>query len=333
METSNLFNKKWMPFSYTTLFNIKKGKRLVIDEEINGNTNFVSSTEFNNGVSKKVDVKPNNQRNLITVNYDGSVGEAFYQNKPFWALDSVNVLYPKFNLTPNIAMFLITLIKREKYRFSYGRKWNKQRMEKSIILLPINIKEEPDWKFMETYIKNSYDLENSFKKLSEFNNKKRSKIELSERKWKYFNYDEIFIVEKGYYNKRPEEIGTMNFVSASYDNNSVTDKINKRVVSKVFKPNCITVVNNGYAGEAFYQREEFTCSHDVNILRIKNYQLNPYISMFLIPIIRKEKYRFSYGRKWRVKRMRKSSIRLPVNIKEEPDWKFMEDYIKNLTFN
>lgn len=58
--------------------------------------------------------------------------------------------------------------------------------------------------------------------------------------------------------------------------------------------------------------------------------MNPYIAMFLIAIIRKEKNRFNYGRKWRVKRMRKSIIKLPVNSKEEPDWEFMESYVKTL---
>ena len=46
----------------------------------------------------------------ITVSYNGSVGETFYQEEPFWASDDVNVLYPKFNLTKNIAMFKINHI-------------------------------------------------------------------------------------------------------------------------------------------------------------------------------------------------------------------------------
>ena len=54
-------------------------------------------------------------------------------------------------------MFLITLIHREKYRFNYGRKWDKELMESSLIKLPaVKIapnKYEPDWQFMEDYIK------------------------------------------------------------------------------------------------------------------------------------------------------------------------------------
>ena len=150
----NLSEKKWKYFIYGALFEVKKGKRLVMSQmNQNGKYPFVSSIDDNNGVSCKVDVKPNQEGNTISVNYDGSVAEAFYQPDPFWALDSVNVLYPKFKLTPNIGMFLVTIIKKEKYRFNYGRKWHKERMEKSKIKLPIDKEGNPDWKFMDDFIK------------------------------------------------------------------------------------------------------------------------------------------------------------------------------------
>lgn len=58
------------------------------------------------------------------MNYNGSVAETFYQPVPFWASDDVNVLYPKFELNPEIAMFLTAIIRQDKYRFNYGRKWH-----------------------------------------------------------------------------------------------------------------------------------------------------------------------------------------------------------------
>jgi len=152
-KRETLKSTNWKYFLYSDIFDVCKGKRLVISNLDKGDTNFVSSTEYNNGISNKVDVKPNNIGNVITVNYDGSVGEAFYQPKPFWALDSVNVLYPKFQLNQHIAMFLIPLIKKEKFRFSYGRKWHQERMKQSKIKLPVDSNNNPDWEFMEKYIK------------------------------------------------------------------------------------------------------------------------------------------------------------------------------------
>lgn len=147
-------NKDFKEFSFKQLFNVKKGKRVRMSTLKSGPHIFISAIDHNNGVSAKTNLEPNNPGNLITVNYDGNgVAEAYYQTKPFWALDSVNVLYPKFFLNPYIAMFLTTIIRKEKYRFSYGRKWHKERMEKSKINLPIDSNGNPDWQFMEDYIK------------------------------------------------------------------------------------------------------------------------------------------------------------------------------------
>lgn len=149
--------KNWKDFTYADLFKVKKGKRVIVDEimDTQGKHNFVSAIKNNNGVFCKTHLEPNQSANVITVNYDGNggVAEAFYQDTSFWALDSVNVLYPKFKLNPFVALFLVTLIRKERYRFNYGRKWHKDRMEKSIIRLPVDKKGDPDWAFIEAYMK------------------------------------------------------------------------------------------------------------------------------------------------------------------------------------
>lgn len=142
----------WRPYELQQLFDIRKGKRLTKANMTSGNTPFIGSTDTNNGVTARIGQQANHCGNTITVAYNGSVAEGFYQPVPFWATDDVNVLYPKFKMTPAIALFLITLIKREKYRFNYGRKWHLERMNTSIILLPVKSDDTPDWDFMECYI-------------------------------------------------------------------------------------------------------------------------------------------------------------------------------------
>lgn len=151
----SLNDREFRFFLFTDLFEVKKGIRLVKSRLSNiGDCPFVSSTAKNNGISGMFDIDPNQRANTITVSYDGSVGEAFYQSNPYWATDDVNVLYPKFDLNVFIAMFLITMIKKERYRFNYGRKWHKERMENSAIKLPVDTTTgDPDWPFMEEYIK------------------------------------------------------------------------------------------------------------------------------------------------------------------------------------
>lgn len=145
---------KWQWFRYEELFIIKKGKRLIESDFIEGNTPFIGAIDSNNGLSSYIGQAPIFEGNTITINYDGNgVAESYYQQNPFWALDSVNVLYPKFKLNKYIAIFLVTLFRKEKFRFSYGRKWGMDRMKKSLIKLPIEKNGNPDWDYMENYIK------------------------------------------------------------------------------------------------------------------------------------------------------------------------------------
>ncbi|MDR0204519.1 MAG: N-6 DNA methylase [Delftia acidovorans] len=145
-------NNGWLPFKLKSLFDLKKGKRLTKANMTNGNTPFVGAIDSNNGVSNLIGQKPLHSAGTLTVNYNGSVAEAFYQAEPFCASDDVNVLYPKFKMTPAIGVFIATLIRKEKYRFNYGRKWHLERMQESVIYLPVRYDGQPDWDFMQKYI-------------------------------------------------------------------------------------------------------------------------------------------------------------------------------------
>jgi hypothetical protein len=161
-EKINLSADKWGKFRYDKIFDIKKGKRVTRLDLGPGSTPFISATDENNGIREYTGLVHLFPANTITVSYNGSVGEAFFQERPFWASDDINVLFPKFKINKYIAMFIITIIRNEKYRFSYGRKWHKERMEASMIKLPVTKDNEPDWCFMEKYIKSlpySYNLE------------------------------------------------------------------------------------------------------------------------------------------------------------------------------
>lgn len=144
----------WDWFSLDEIFEIRKGKRLTKADMQEGETPYIGAIDSNNGVSAYISNSEHiHDGNTISVSYNGSIGNAYYQEESFWATDDVNVLYPRFELNKYIAMFLITLIEKEKYRFNYGRKWDKESMKQSKIKLPVTSPKNPDWKFMEDYIK------------------------------------------------------------------------------------------------------------------------------------------------------------------------------------
>lgn len=153
-ETISLDVGQWLPFLIGSLFEIRKGKRLTKDNMTEGNIPFIGSTNGNNGQTATIGNNNNlHPAGLITVSYNGSIAEAFYQPRPFVASDDINVLYPRFKMTKFSAIFLCTVISQEKYRFNYGRKWHKELMEKSVIKLPATAQGEPNWQYMEDYIK------------------------------------------------------------------------------------------------------------------------------------------------------------------------------------
>lgn len=147
--------KAWAFFRLDEIFDLKKGSRLVKADMTIGDTPFIGAVEGKNGVTARIGQPADHSAGTISVSYNGSVGEAFYQPVPFRASDDVNVLYPKngHSLTPFQALFIVTLIRNEKFRFSYGRKWHMDRMNEHRIRLPALEDGTPDWDFMEKFVK------------------------------------------------------------------------------------------------------------------------------------------------------------------------------------
>ena len=301
---------------------------------------FVSRTSKNNGVVAFVDELEDcipNPPHTISVAGSGSVLSCFYQEIPYYSGRDLFYLKPKIELSITQMLYYCYAINSNAYKYSYGRQANKTLREISI----------PDVK----------DIPNDFLKrnipLPDISPASNSRIKIDTSNWKLFKYggkNGIFIIKNGYYNRKPDhtEDGTVPFIGATEFNNGITEYYtvtdiqdnNKDERSqehdfdhKVFKGNCVTVTNNGSVGCAFYQEQDFTCSHDVNVLLLKEKDWNKYIAMFICSLIELEKFRWTFGRKWRPSRMPDSEIRLPVDKKGSPDWDFMENYIKSLPYS
>lgn len=148
----------WKTFQISDLFDIQKGKRLTKADMIEGKIRFIGASAINNGITAYIsNTKYLHQQNTITLSYNGSIGEAFYQDKTFWASDDVNVLYPKFNMNKKIAFFIIPLLKMAGKRYAFIDKWKKDDMEKSKIPLPVDKSGNPDYEYMENYMSNMLD--------------------------------------------------------------------------------------------------------------------------------------------------------------------------------
>lgn len=118
-----------------------------------GNINFIGASAVNNGITALIGNTAHlHPANTITVNYNGSVGEAFYQTQPFWASDDVNVLYPQFKMTRDIALFLLPIIRKVGKRYAFENKWKLEEMENETIFLPCDLDGQPDYAYMTAFI-------------------------------------------------------------------------------------------------------------------------------------------------------------------------------------
>lgn len=151
----------WEEFRVGNLFDVKKGKRLTSEDQTEGDNIYIGAIDSNNGVAAYIGQAPIHNGNTISLSYNGSIGEAFYQPDSFWATDDVNVLYLKshwnYTLNAHVALFICAVLRQEKYRYAYGRKWTLDSMKDTVIKLPAttdtNGQTVPDWDWMEQYMK------------------------------------------------------------------------------------------------------------------------------------------------------------------------------------
>lgn len=303
-------------------FIIEYPPTLVYSEQIpdkNG-INFVSSSGKNNGIVGRVKSNSKNKlykKGSITVPLKGSVMMAFVQPEDFYVAHQIAVLTPKKLMSLQLKQYYCLCFRKNSYRFSYGRQADRSLKN---IPLPNNI---PEW------VNKTFSVSAISKKSFSQN-----KIHLSERKWKTFRYDDkrLFKIERGrgVYKKDIVKVGKTLYITALDNNNGLTGKFD---IVPEHQGNSISVNRDGNGvGEAFYQSTQFCSTEAVHVF-VPQFKLNPFIAMFLISLIRMEKFKYNYGRKWGLDRMNKSIIKLPVDKNGNPDWQFMEDYIKSLSYS
>lgn len=152
-ENIHVNANKWESFPLTVLFNLKGTKTTPILELVatgKGEYPFVTTQATNNGIEGFYDLETE-EGNVLTID-SAVLGYCAYQEINFSASDHVEKLIPKFKLNKYIAMFLVTIINQEQYRYNYGRKCSQTRMKEISIKLPSK-NNKPDLEFMEKYIK------------------------------------------------------------------------------------------------------------------------------------------------------------------------------------
>ncbi|MDR2438094.1 MAG: restriction endonuclease subunit S [Planctomycetaceae bacterium] len=303
------------------IFNISYGTNLELlncEQDPNG-IPFISRTSTNNGVVTRVcrfdNIEPMSE-NAITVALSGSVLSSFLQEEPFYTSFHIACLHPKKKLTSAEMIYYCSVIEKNKYRYNYGRQAN--RTLKNILV--------PEPECLPSFLK-KYKTNLPFSKTPQL----KQTVPLDPLNWQWFCYGDLFKIVKGKRLTKENMITvTVPFIGATEFNNGVTAYIDNDQF--IHSGNKITVSYNGSVGRAFYQPTDFFACDDVNVLEPR-FNLNRYIAIFITTLIEQEQYRFNYGRKWTKEKMELSKIKLPVTSNGVPDWEFMENYIKSLSYS
>ena len=342
---------KWKEFKIGELFDIVKGKRLTKENIKPGNINFLGAISSNNGIRERIETTTVWKPNCISVNYNGSVGCSFYQEEPFYASDDVNICYSKENwiLNRKRALFFCAVFKNFSQKFSYTQKWNKERMEKSRVLLPATRDGTPDFSYMERYIGEleqarvselaaylraagleNYDL--TAAEQTALDDFKNGKI-----RFKEFKIGGLFdVVPSPYFGKIKRQLNVSKIQTNEFNLPLICAKKGNNGImyygrSNDFKSykNVLSVVYNGaIAAGLVYAHDEsigiFTDSYLIKSKRDVTFKTN----LFFKSVIEKciyDKYSRELKAVW--KRVKENTIFLPIKRNGTADFAFMESFI------
>lgn len=302
-----------------TLFYIDHGSDLELNKlnKVSDGINYVSRTQKNNGVSAQVEVIPNKRPippNTISVTLGGSVLEAFLQKQEYYTSYHISILTAIEDMSDNEKLFYCMCIRENKFRYNFGRQANK-----TIEKLKVPSRDSIPKYVYDTEIK---DISNFSKKKLDINYE-----DLDVDKWGVFDLVDLFDYERGKRLTKSKQIeGDIAFVTAGYENQGVSNYIGNSNM-KVYE-DFITI---DMFCNSFYRGYKFCCDDNIIVLKNKEY-MSKYSMMFISTIINYDKFRYSYGRQYRLEDFKNHKVKLPINEKQNIDYDFMDNYIKSLNF-
>lgn len=324
----------WKDFYVGDVFECSTTKAVKAEEIVDGDVIYITRSALDNGCSGIITDIPGKKENgnCITIGAEGKV--AFYQDEPFLAGVKVYTLRNE-HLNQNIGMFICTLLNTSVFKYSYGRARILEKIKEEIIPLPVDNNGNPDWKYMDEFVEKIQTRERESEKplKNSIVTSNNNQHELNAQNWKPFILSELFTIKYGVnleLSNCNEDIKDVNFVARTAENNGVSSRVEIINDIKPQKAGLISVAGGGSVLSTFYQDEPFYSGRDLYTLDSKE-DIDKYAKLFIITLIKMEKYKYSYGRQAN-KTLPFIEIKLPVDSNGKPDYQFMSNYIKSLPY-
>ena len=316
----------WVKFKLSDIgFTNYHGIRQTKADREEGDIPLLTAGKENQGVASYISNAPAVYADAITVDM---FGNSFF-HKGNYAGDDNIYFFVNDKISDNAKLFIAAILNANNSKiYAYKEQFRQPQADALSVPLPATSDGQPDWGYMESYMKAV--MEESEKAISNLKKVDDTKHLIDVSGWKDMCIGDYFEVEYGTF--RPKDklgIGDYNYITTSGFNNGITDKIDVAD----HQGGCITVASDGaLMGSAFYQEEPFSTSNIVSTLTpFETTPLNKYNAQFICALIFSKRSEFGWlGFKFSVDRVRNLIIKVPIASAGEPDWQYMEDYMKSI---
>ena len=331
MSKLKLTDVEWEEFKVGDIFEIFTGS--LIDNPKSGTIPRITATDVNNGVAmftSRYEEKARYFSNFISVSFLGSV---FY-HKDTVSLDmKIHGIKPcRYELKSESALFLIPLIKNFSFKYSYGYQLSTRILVNQKLMLPIDFQGQPNWQFMEDYIKQ--EQKQQAQKIIDYYERKLVELAgdvvgLDKVEWKTFRFTEVFQeIQRGKrLTKANQTNGPKPYISSTSENNGVDAFIGNETGIRKFE-DVLTLANSGSVGSTFYQQFEFVASDHVTALKSEN--ADKYAYLFLSTVVKRLEEKYSFNREINDTRIKREKLILPADKEGNPNFQYMSDFVKKL---
>lgn len=334
----------WKAFFVGDLFDIINGKGITTEEIENypGDLEAVQSGEGNNGVMGHIDKAyccrkgyPYCEEPCLTVARSGTSGFVSFHQNGCVVGDSAKILLLKEPRAKTIQVYLFmqTLLAANRFKYTYGRKVTEALYKETAVKLPASSNGKPDWQWMESYIDS---LHSEPLKTNNADKAILDAFVFDIREWREFRVEELFdsiYKVASYDDSELERVDVWSekaipYVTRTDLDNSVKSLVLSAGLANIEAGNAIVIGDT--TSTISYQPGPFVAGE--HIIAARADWMNKYTGLFITCLLRQERYRYSYGRAYKLDSIRNTEIRLPVTSDGVPDWQWMESYIELLPY-
>ena len=339
----------WKVFRVGELFDIIGGKGITKNEifEHQGALPAIQSGEENFGCIGHIDkdycLKQKytiSKGECLTVARSGSSGYVGYQASQCVVGDSAKILEPRFEANTLRLLFIRSALMVNKAKYAYSDKVTNENYAKDIIKLPSTPDGSPDWKYMEEYMRKIEQRTQTA--ISALVTAKNNQRKIDTIYWKEFIMEELFEkLDLRFWPKKFEKTKHVStektkefnipLVNAKHSNNGIM--YYGRETDFESEEMTIDIVADGAAstGDVYPQPQRTGVLYNAYLIKLKERRSSKAVLCFLSTVIERcVKQKFGYDNKCTWDKLKQEKILLPASPAGEPDWRYMEMYMRGV---